>query len=150
MKRSLIILMIFCVNYNLNGQEYSYSKNHQLSYKDSVNLISFGIDINSNQYNNLELRHLLFVDKRRKINNIIGSIFRIGGYIYGGIGLLFLATTPAQNSGMGQGIAILVGASFFSVGAIGYGISVPFKTASKKRAFEKEFILQKLKKDSYN
>ena len=32
-----------------------------------------------------------------------------------------------------------------SVGAIGYGISVPFKGASKRRAFEKELLIQKLR-----
>ena len=78
------------------------------------------------------------------MNNVIGTIFRTGGYINGGFGVLFLATAPSQNSGLGQGISVLIGASLISVGAIGYGISVPFKSASKRRAFERDYMIQKM------
>ena len=61
--------------------------------------------------------------------------------------MLFLATAPAQNTGLGQGISVLLGASFLSVGSVGYGISVPFKSASKRRAFERDYMIQKMKED---
>ena len=145
MKIIITILFTLFIHFNLSGQEYSSFKKHELSYKDSVNLVSLGLEINNNKYNTLQLRNLLFIEKRRKVNNIIGSIFRIGGYINGGIGVLILATVPSQDSGLGQGLAVLIGSSFVSVGAIGYGISVPFKGASKRRAFEKELLIQKLR-----
>ena len=145
MKNIVAIFFLSLMYFNLNGQEYQYSKNHELSYKDSINLFSFGLDIKNNRHNILELRNLLFIEKRRKINNIIGSIFRIGGYINGGLGFLFLATVPSQDSSLGQGITILLGASLISTGVIAYGISVPFKSASKRRAFERELMIQKLR-----
>ena len=88
MKIIITILFTLFIHFNLSGQEYSSFKKHELSYKDSVNLVSLGLEINNNKYNTLQLRNLLFIEKRRKVNNIIGSIFRIGGYINGGIGVL--------------------------------------------------------------
>ena len=145
MKKFLVIFFIFFLNSNLSGQDYSNSGIHQLSYRDSLNLLSLGLDINKTEYNNLKLRQLLLIDKRRKINNVIGSIFRVAGFINGGLGVIFLSTASAQNSGIGQGIAALIGASFISVGVIGYGISVPFKTAAKRRILERELMIQKLR-----
>ena len=146
MKNFLVIFFIFFLNSNLSGQDYSILRTHQLSYRDSLNLLSLGLDINKTEYNNLKLRQLLLIEKRRKINNVIGSIFRVGGFINGGMGVLFLATASAQDPGLGQGIAALIGASLLSVGAIGYGVSVPFKTAAKRRVLERELMIQKLRK----
>ena len=86
MKKFLVIFFIFFLNSNLSGQDYSISGIHQLSYRDSLNLLSLGLDINKTEYNNLKLRQLLLIDKRRKINNVIGSIFRVAGFINGGLG----------------------------------------------------------------
>ena len=109
-----------------------------------MNLYYLGLDINNIKYDHLKLRHLISLNKKSKLNNVIGTIFRAGGYINGGFGVLFLATAPSQNTGLGQGISVLIGASFLSVGAIGYGLSVPFKSASKRRAFERDYMIQKM------
>ena len=109
-----------------------------------MNLYYLGLDIKNTKYDHLKLRHLISLNKKSRLNNIIGTIFRTGGYIVGGFGVLFLATAPSQNTGLGQGISVLIGASFLSVGAIGYGISVPFKSASKRRAFERDYMIQKM------
>ena len=131
-------------NYELFSQNYSVPKEHLLSHKDSMNLYYLGLDIKNTKYDHLKLRHLISLNKKSRLNNIIGTIFRTGGYINGGFGVLFLATAPSQNSGLGQGISVLIGASFLSVGTIGYGISVPFKSASKRRAFERDYMIQKM------
>jgi len=142
----LIFLLSFSCgsNYELFSQNYSVPKEHLLSYKDSMNLHYLGLDINNIKYDQLKLRHLISLNKKSKLNNIIGTIFRAGGYINGGFGVLFLATAPSQNTGLGQGITVLLGASFISVGAIAYGLSVPFKSASKRRAFERDYMIQKM------
>ena len=131
-------------NYELFSQNYSVPKEHLLSYKDSMNLHYLGLEINNIKYDHLKLRHLISLNKKSKLNNIIGTIFRAGGYINGGFGVLFLVTAPSQNTGLGQGITVLLGASFISVGAIAYGLSVPFKSASKRRAFERDYMIQKM------
>ena len=142
----LIFLLSFSCgsNYELFSQNYSVPKEHLLSYKDSMNLSYLGLDIKNTKYDHLKLRHLISLNKKSKLNNVIGTIFRTGGYINGGFGVLFLATAPSQNSGLGQGISVLIGASFLSVGTIGYGISVPFKSAAKRRAFERDYMIQKM------
>ena len=145
----LIFLLSFSCgsNYELFSQNYSVPKEHLLSYKDSMNLSYLGLDIKNTKYDHLKLRHLISLNKKSKLNNVIGTIFRTGGYINGGLGVLFLATAPSQNSGLGQGISVLIGASLISVGTIGYGISVPFKSAAKRRAFERDYMIQKMKED---
>lgn len=142
----LIFLLSFSCgsNYELFSQNYSVPKEHLLSYKDSMNLSYLGLDIKNTKYDHLKLRHLISLNKKSKLNNVIGTIFRTGGYINGGFGVLFLATAPSQNTGLGQGISVLIGASFLSVGTIGYGISVPFKSAAKRRAFERDYMIQKM------
>ena len=122
-------------------------KEHQLSYKDSLNLYHLGLDIKNISYDNLKLRQVIFLNKRSRLNNVIGNIIRTVGYVYGGVGVVLLASAQSQDTGLGQGISVLFVAAFFSVCAIQYGISVPFKTASKKRAFEKELLLQKMKEN---
>ena len=144
MKKLIIFLIFFSLHINLSGQSYSNSPVHELSYRDSANLLSMGIDANNPKYNKIELRQILLLDKRSKINNVIGSVFRVVGFVNVGFGLIFLAAAPSQD-GLGQGLSVLLGASFMSVGAIGYGISVPFKGASKRRALERELIIQKLR-----
>ena len=142
---SLIVLSSF--SFGLLAQSYSINKEHQLSHKDSLNLYYLGLDIKNTNYDHLKLRHLISLHKKSRLNNVIGTIIRTGGYIFGGFGVLFLATAPSQNTGLGQGISVLLGASFLSVGSIGYGISVPFKSASKRRAFERDYMIQKMKED---
>ena len=144
MKKLIGIIFICLINYELSAQNYSVPKEHLLSHKDSMNLYYLGLDINNIKYDHLKIRHLISLNKKSKLNNIIGTIFRAGGYINGGFGVLFLATAPSQNTGLGQGISVLIGASLISVGAIGYGISVPFKSASKRRAFERDYMIQKM------
>ena len=152
-------------NYELFSQNYSVPKEHLLSHKDSMNLYYLGLDIKNTKYDHLKLRHLISLNKKSRLNNIIGTIFRTGGYIFGGFGVIFLATAPSQNTGLGQGISVLIGASCLntlvcnesylayilsqgpsirSVGTIGYGISVPFKSASKRRVFERDYMIQKM------
>ena len=118
-------------------------KEHQLSYKDSLNLYHLGLDIKNISYDNLKLRQVIFLNKRSRLNNVIGNIIRTVGYVYGGVGVVLLASAPSQDTGLGQGISVLFGAAFFSVGAIQYGISVPFKTASKKKGIRKRVITTK-------
>ena len=144
-KNLFILITLSFINYGLYAQNYSVSKEHELSHKDSLNLFYLGLDIKNTNYDHLKLRNLIFLNKKSRLNNVIGTIFRTGGYILGGFGVVFLATAPSQNSGLGQGISVLIGASFLSVGAIGYGISVPFKSASKRRAFERDYMIQKMK-----
>ena len=147
MKKLVIITIIYIINFGLYANNYSISKKHELSYKDSLNLYYLGLDIKNTKYDHLKLRHLISLNKKSRLNNIIGTIFRTGGYIVGGFGVIFLATAPSQNTGLGQGISVLIGASFLSVGTIGYGISVPFKSASKRRAFERDYMIQKMKEE---
>ena len=144
MKKLIGIIFICLINFELSAQNYKVPKEHLLSHKDSMNLYYLGLDINNIKYDHLKLRHLISLNKKSKLNNVIGTIFRAGGYINGGFGVLFLATAPSQNTGLGQGISVLIGASFLSVGTIGYGISVPFKSASKRRAFERDYMIQKM------
>ena len=148
MRQYLFLIFLLCFscgsNYELFSQNYSVPKEHLLSYKDSMNLYYLGLDIKNTKYDHLKLRHLISLNKKSRLNNIIGTIFRTGGYINGGFGVLFLATAPSQNTGLGQGISVLIGASFLSVGTIGYGISVPFKSAAKRRAFERDYMIQKM------
>ena len=144
MKKLIGIIFICLINYELSAQNYSVPKEHLLSYKDSMNLSYLGLDIKNTKYDHLKLRHLISLNKKSKLNNVIGTIFRTGGFILGGFGVVFLATAPSQNSGLGQGISVLIGASFLSVGTIGYGISVPFKSAAKRRAFERDYMIQKM------
>lgn len=149
MRQYLFLIFLLCFscgsNYELFSQNYSVPKEHLLSHKDSINLYYLGLDIKNTKYDHLKLRHLISLNKKSRLNNVIGTIFRTGGYIVGGFGVLFLATAPSQNTGLGQGISVLLGASFLSVGSIGYGISVPFKSASKRRAFERDYMIQKMK-----
>tara|TARA_Y100000739_G_C20259362_1_gene306991 strand:+ start:127 stop:576 length:450 start_codon:yes stop_codon:yes gene_type:complete len=147
MKKYLLLLIICFFSLDAKAQTYSTMKEHQLSYKDSLNLYHLGLDIKNISYDNLKLRQVIFLNKRSRLNNVIGNIIRTVGYLYGGVGVVLLASAPSQDTGLGQGISVLFGAAFFSVGAIQYGISVPFKTASKKRAFEKELLLQKMKEN---
>lgn len=144
MKKLIGIIFICLINFELSAQNYKVPKEHLLSHKDSMNLYYLGLDINNIKYDHLKLRHLISLNKKSKLNNVIGTIFRAGGYINGGFGVLFLATAPSQNTGLGQGIRVLIGASLLSVGAIGYGLSVPFKSASKRRAFERDYMIQKM------
>ena len=144
MKKIIGIIFICLINFELSAQNYKVPKEHLLSHKDSMNLYYLGLDINNIKYDHLKLRHLISLNKKSKLNNVIGTIFRAGGYINGGFGVLFLATAPSQNTGLGQGIRVLIGASLLSVGAIGYGLSVPFKSASKRRAFERDYMIQKM------
>tara|TARA_Y100001970_G_scaffold210064_1_gene256191 strand:- start:341 stop:793 length:453 start_codon:yes stop_codon:yes gene_type:complete len=144
-KNLIVLITLSFINYGLYAQNYSVSKEHELSHKDSLNLFYLGLDIKNTNYDHLKLRNLIFLNKKSRLNNVIGTIFRTGGYVLGGFGVVFLATAPSQNSGLGQGISVLIGASFLSVGAIGYGISVPFKSASKRRAFERDYMIQKMK-----
>ena len=134
-------------NYELFSQNYSVPKEHLLSHKDSMNLYYLGLDIKNTKYDHLKLRQLISLHKKSRLNNVIGTIIRTGGYIFGGVGVLFLVTAPSQNTGLGQGISVLLGASFLSVGSVGYGISVPFKSASKRRAFERDYMIQKMKEE---
>ena len=147
MKKLIGIIFICIIHYDLYAQNYSVPREHLLSHKDSINLYYLGLDIKNTKYDHLKLRHLISLNKKSKLNNVIGTIFRTGGYINGGFGVLFLATAPSQNSGLGQGISVLIGASLISVGTIGYGISVPFKSAAKRRAFERDYMIQKMKED---
>ena len=147
MKRYLFLLIICFFSLETKDQTYSTMKEHKLSYKDSLNLYRLGLDIKNISYDHLELRQVIFLNKRSKLNNVIGNIIRTVGYVYGGVGVVLLASAPSQDTGLGQGISVLFGAAFISVGAIQYGISVPFKTASKKRAFERELFLQKMKEN---
>ncbi len=145
MKLSFRLIIAFLISsFSLSGQSYDHPKKHEFSYGDSVKLYSFGLDIKKKTYDELKLRYILSVDRRSRLNNVFGTIFRTGAYVIGGFGVIFLATAPSQDTGIGQGLSILVGASFVSVGAIGYGISVPFKTASKRRGFERDIMIQKL------
>ena len=144
MKKLIGIIFICLINFELSAQNYKVPKEHLLSHKDSMNLYYLGLDINNIKYDHLKLRHLISLNKKSKLNNVIGTIFRAGGYINGGFGVLFLATAPSQNTGLGQGIRVLIGASLLSVGVIGYGLSVPFKSASKRRAFERDYMIQKM------
>ena len=145
MRLSLKLIIIFLISsFSLSGQSYDYSKKHEFSYRDFNKLNSLGLDIENKTYDNLKLRYILSVHKRSKLNNVIGTIFRTGAYVAGGFGVLLLATVPSQDTGLGAGIATLVGAAFLSVGAIGYGVSVPFKMASKRRGFERDIMIQKL------
>ena len=145
MRLSLKLIIIFLISsFSLSGQSYDYSKKHEFSYRDINKLNSLGLDIENKTYDNLKLRYILSVHKRSKLNNVIGTIFRTGAYVAGGFGVLLLATVPSQDTGLGAGIATLVGAAFLSVGAIGYGVSVPFKMASKRRGFEMDIMIQKL------
>ena len=73
-----------------------------------MNLYYLGLDIKNTKYDHLKLRHLKSLNKKSRLNNIIGTIFRTGGYINGGFGVLFLATAPSQNTGLGQGISVLI------------------------------------------
>ena len=139
-----LIIVILISSFSLSGQIYDYPKKHQFSYRDSVKLYQLGLDVKKVKYDELKLRYILSVHKRSKLNNVFGTIFRTGAYVIGGFGVIFLATAPSQDTGIGQGLSILVGASFVSVGAIGYGISVPFKTASKRRGFERDIMIHKL------
>ena len=147
MKKLIGIIFICLINYELSAQNYSVPKEHILTHKDSMNLYYLGLDIKNTKYDHLKLRRLISLNKKSKLNNVIGTIFRTGGFILGGFGVVFLATAPSQNSGIGQGISVLIGASFLSVGTIGYGISVPFKSAAKRRAFERDYMIQKMKEE---
>jgi len=139
-----LIIVLLISSFSLSGQIYDYPKKHQFSYRDSVKLYQLGLDVKKVKYDELKLRYILSVHKRSKLNNVFGTVFRTGAYIFGGFGVIFLATAPSQDTGIGQGLSILFGASFVSVGAIGYGISVPFKMASKRRGFERDMMIQKL------
>ncbi len=139
-----LIIVLLISSFSLSGQIYDYPKKHQFSYRDSVKLYQLGLDVKKVKYDELKLRYILSVHKRSKLNNVFGTVFRTGAYIFGGFGVIFLATAPSQDTGIGQGLSILFGASFISVGAIGYGISVPFKMASKRRGFERDMMIQKL------
>ena len=139
-----LIIVLLISSFSLSGQIYDYPKKHQFSYRDSVKLYQLGLDVKKVKYDELKLRYILSVHKRSKLNNVFGTVFRTGAYIFGGFGVIFLATAPSQDTGIGQGLSILFGASFISVGAIGYGISVPFKTASKRRGFERDMMIHKL------
>ena len=145
MKRYLFLLIICFFSHGAKPQTYSSMKEHQLSYKDSLNLYHLGLDIKNISYDHLKLRQVIFFNKRSRLNNVIGNIIRTVSYVYGGVGVILLASAPSQDTGLGQGISVLFGAAFFSDRAIQYGISVPFKTASKKRAFEQELLIQKLR-----
>ena len=46
-----VIFFIFFLNSNLSGQDYSILRTHQLSYRDSLNLLSLGLDINKIEEN---------------------------------------------------------------------------------------------------
>lgn len=145
MRLSLKLIIVFLIfSFSLSGQSYDYSKKHEFSYRDINKLNSLGLDIENKTYDDLKLRYILSVHKRSKLNNVIGTIFRTGAYVVGGFGVLFLATIPSQDTGLGAGIAVLAGAACLSVGAIGYGVSVPFKMASKRRGFERDIMIQKL------
>ncbi|MEL0009556.1 MAG: hypothetical protein VW741_06770 [Flammeovirgaceae bacterium] len=146
-KKFFILIVFSSFSFKSFTQSYSINKEHYLSYKDSLNLYYLGLDIKNTKYDHLKLRHLISLHKKSRLNNVIGSVIRTGGYIFGGIGVLFLATAPSQNTGLGQGISVLLGASFLSVGSVGYGISVPFKSASKRRAFERDYMIQKMKEE---
>ena len=139
-----LIIVLLISSFSLSGQIYNYPKKHQFSYRDSVKLYQLGLDLKKVKYDELKLRYILYVHKRSKLNNVFGTFFRTGAYLIGGFGVIFLATAPSQDTGIGQGLSILFGASFISVGAIGYGISVPFKTASKRRGFERDMMIHKL------
>jgi len=139
-----LIILLFISSFSLSGQSYDNAKKHEFSYRDINNLYRLGLDIENKTYDDLRLRYILSVHKRSKLNNVIGTIFRTGAYVAGGFGVLLLATVPSQDTGLGAGIATLVGAAFLSVGAIGYGASVPFKMASKRRGFERDIMIQKL------
>ena len=139
-----LIIVLLISSFSLSGQIYDYPKKHQFSYRDSVKLYQLGLDVKKVKYDELKLRYILSVHKRSKLNNVFGTFFRTGAYVIGGFGVIFLATAPSQDTGIGQGLSILFGASFVSVGAIGYGISVPFKMASKRRGFERDMMIQKL------
>lgn len=148
MTKKIYVLIVICsFSFGSFAQSYSVNREHQLSHKDSLNLYYLGLDIKNTNYDHLKLRHLISLNKKSKLNNVIGTVIRTGGYIFGGVGVLFLATAPSQNTGLGQGISVLLGASFLSVGSVGYGISVPFKSASKRRAFERDYMIQKMKED---
>ena len=146
-KKIYVLIVICSFSFGSFAQSYSINKEHQLSHKDSLNLYYLGLDIKNTNYDHLKFRHLISLHNKTRLNNVIGTVIRTGGYIFGGVGVLFLATAPSQNSGLGQGISVLIGASFLSVGSVAYGISVPFKSASKRRAFERDYMIQKMKKD---
>ena len=146
-KKLIVLITLSFINYGLYAQNYSVSKEHELSHKDSLNLFYLGLDIKNTNYDHLKLRHLIHLNKKSKLNNVIGSIFRTGGYLIAGFGVVFLASAPSQYTGLGQGLSVLVGVSFLSVGGIGYSISIPFKSASKRRAFERDYMIQKMKED---
>ena len=148
MTKKIYVLIVICsFSFGSFAQSYSVNREHQLSHKDSLNLYYLGLDIKNTNYDHLKLRHLISLHKKSRLNNVIGTVIRTGGYIFGGVGVLFLATAPSQNTGLGQGISVLIGASFLSVGSVAYGISVPFKSASKRRAFERDYMIQKMNKD---
>ena len=144
-KKIYVLIVICSFSFGSFAQSYSVNREHQLSHKDSLNLYYLGLDIKNTNYDHLKLRQLISLHKKSRLNNVIGTVIRTGGYIFGGVGVLFLATAPSQNSGLGQGISVLIGASFLSVGSVAYGISVPFKSASKRRAFERDYMIQKMK-----
>jgi len=145
MKLSFKLIIVLLISFfSLSGQSYDYSKKQEFSYRDSVKLYQLGLDVKKVKYDELKLRYILSVHKRSKLNNVFGTVFRTGAYIFGGFGVLLLAMAPGQDTGIGQGLSVLFGASFVSIGGIGYGISVPFKVASKRRGFERDIMIQKL------
>ena len=143
-KKFFILIVFSSFSFKSFTQSYSINKEHYLSYKDSLNLYYLGLDIKNNKYDHLKLRHLISLHKKSRLNNVIGSVIRTGGYIFGGIGVLFLATAPSQNTGLGQGISVLLGASFLSVGSSGLPSLNLTKHITNKRLFDYFIPLKKL------
>lgn len=139
----LYIIFFFLISNTSFGQNFLKTDRHQFSYRDSLNLYYLGLDIKNRDYNELKLYQVLTLHKKSKLNNVIGSVFRSIGYLWGGAGTLLIITAPAQD-GMARGLSVIFGISFLSIGAIDYGISVPFKRAAKKRAFERDLSIQKM------
>ena len=139
MIRYLFLIIICFFSLDARAQTYSSTKEHQLSYKDSLNLYNLGLDIKNISYDHLKLRQVIFLNKRSRLNNVIGNIIRTVGYVYGGVGVVLLASAPSQDTGLGQGISVLFGAAFLVLAQYNMEYQSPLRQHQKKGHLNKSY-----------
>lgn len=142
MKYFIIILQLIIIcSLNSNAQT--------LSKKDSIRLEKLGIDLKDvSKYEGVDqqkLKLILKLDRNGKTAKVANIFLKSIAYPFVALsGVMFIQASNPQGW---TGLVVGFGVGSLVVGLFNYGISIPVKNVSTKRFFERDLLIQKVKKN---
>lgn len=133
--KKTLFLIITLISFSMT---FVYSQNEGLTQREIKKLQKLEIIYDATQTGNLvymqNLKSILTFNRKRKINNTIGTIFRTYSYPSILIGGIYLGVK--KDDSQGKDLINVVSGITFGSGVLSYGISVPFKSWSKQNKKE--------------